>query len=120
MRRLLTVCVFVIGVAPVAWAGEGDIGPVFIENLSVIAIPTGGHLAGNMEIKIANGFSLPAGVTCDKNHITTKKANDPDRAMLSLLLQAHNSRRPVKLRITDNPAHAAFSGRCSLALVTLN
>lgn len=120
MKRLLTVCCFLVGVAPIAWAGDGDIGPVFIEHLSVIAIPTGGHAAGNMEIKIENGFVLPAGVTCDKNHITTKKVNDPDRAMLSLLLQAHNSRRPVRLRITDNSVHEAFTGRCSLALVTLN
>lgn len=120
MKRLLVVCLFVVGIAPVALAGDATIGPVFIENLSIVAIAAGGHLAGNMEVRIENGFVLPAGVTCDKSHITTKKANDPDRAMLSLLLQAHNSRRSVTLRITDNATHAAYSGRCSLVWVTLN
>ena len=65
-------------------AGEGDIGPVVIEHLGIIATATSGHIAGNMEIKIKNGFTLPPGVMCDKTYITTKKTTDPDRAMLNM------------------------------------
>ena len=61
-----------------AFAGEGDISPVKIERFAIIATATGGHLAGNMEIKILGGFKLPVGVFCDTNYITTKKTTDPD------------------------------------------
>lgn len=102
-----------------AFAGEGDIGPVQIERLGIIATATGGHMAGNMEIRIKNGFTLPSGVSCDTNYITTRKTTDPDRAMLSMLLKVQTTAQPIRLRITDNPAYTAYPGRCSLEIVDL-
>ena len=125
MRRALTTTFaistlfLVFALSKTAFAAEGDIGPVVIERISIIAVATGGHLAGNMEVKIENGFTPPAGMTCDHNFITTRKITDPDRAMLSLLLQAQTSRRFVFLRITDNATLTAFAGRCSVEIVTL-
>jgi hypothetical protein len=100
-------------------AAEGDIGPVLIERIAIIATPTGGHIAGNMEVKIKNGFALPAGVTCDTNFITTRKTTDPDRSMFSELLQAKLTSRPVRLRITNSTQFRAFPGRCSIEIVDL-
>jgi len=45
-----------------ASATEGDIGPVYIDRVAVIAIASGGHTAGNFEIQIKGGFSVPAGM----------------------------------------------------------
>ena len=119
MKKLLMYAIIVLTSSQTILAGEGDIGPVVIERLAIIATATGGHIAGNMEIKIKNGFTLPAGVSCDKNFITTKKTTDPDRAMFDLLLKAKGTPQLVFLRITDNPALKAFAGRCSLEIVDL-
>jgi hypothetical protein len=102
-----------------AFAGEGDIGPLAIERVGIIATATGSHIAGNMEVKIENGFVVPAGMTCDNNYITTKKTTDPDRAMFYMLLKAQTVRKPVFLRITDNPTLTAYPGRCSIEIVDL-
>lgn len=100
-------------------AGHADIYPVFIEHLSVIAIPSGGHLAGNFEVKIKGGFSLSNGVICDPNYITTLKSVDIDKRLFSLLTVAHSTKQAVQLRITDDPNFTAFAGRCSLVWVNL-
>lgn len=100
-------------------AGEVDIQPVKVDSIGIIATATGGHIAGNMEIKITGGFTLPAGMSCDKTYITTKAVDDPGRDMLSLLLKNQGTPRFVRLRITDDPAHTAFPGRCSLQIVEI-
>jgi len=102
-----------------AIAGEGDITPVKIERLAIVATATGGHLAGNMEIKILGGFKLPIGVFCDTTYITTRKTTDPDRAMFNMLLAAQTATSPpkIRLRISDAPALTAYPGRCSLEIV---
>ncbi|MCE7980072.1 MAG: hypothetical protein DYG89_02675 [Caldilinea sp. CFX5] len=93
--------------------------PVQIESIAIIGVGAPiGHLNGNMEIKIKNGFSLPAGVKCDTNYITTKRAVDPDRAMLSLLRDAYNAHRTVQLYITDDSIFTAYPGRCSIIAVS--
>jgi hypothetical protein len=102
-----------------AYAGEGDIGPITIERLGIIATATGGHIAGNMEVKIKNGFALPSGVKCATDYITTKKVTDPDRAMFYMLLKAQTTPQPIRLRITDDPALRAYPGRCSIEIVDL-
>jgi len=51
-----------------AAAGTADIGPVYIERVTVVALASGGHQAGNMELKIQGGFAVPPGVArtrCD-------------------------------------------------------
>ena len=62
-----------------AQAAEGDIGPVLLDSVGVLEVAGGGHLAGNMEIKIRGGFTVPSGLTCDNNYITTLKSTDSSR-----------------------------------------
>jgi hypothetical protein len=100
-------------------AGQGDIGPVFIESIAVIALPAGGHLAGNMEVKIKGGFVIPSGVSCDGTYITTLKSVDVDKRLFALLTIAQATKQAVTLRITDDPSLSAFAGRCSLVWVFL-
>ena len=102
-----------------ASAAEGDIGPVYIDRVAVIAIASGGHTAGNFEIQIKGGFSVPAGMNCDSNYITTLKSVDADRRMLTMATTAQVTKQPVYLRITDDPTYRAFGGRCSLVWVIL-
>ncbi|PXW79688.1 hypothetical protein C8R34_1622 [Nitrosomonas sp. Nm84] len=117
--KLLISTILAIVLSQNAFAGTGLI-QVKIERVAVISnVPVLPHLAGNMEIKIKNGFTPPAGVNCDTNFITTKKVNDPARSMLTLLLQAHASQKDVQLWITDSATHTAYPGRCSLQIVNL-
>ena len=102
-----------------ASAAEGDIGPVYIDRVAVIGVASGGHNAGDFQIQIKGGFTVPTGMTCDSNFITTLKSVDADRRMLSLATTAQVTKQPVYLRITDAPANTAFSGRCSLVWVNL-
>ena len=117
MQRLFMAILMMLVTSTHAFAEEGDVSPVQIDTVAVIGVATGGHLPGNMEIKILNGFSLPAGVSCDQTYITTKKASDPDGAMLKMLEEAQTTKRNIRLRITDSPALRAYPGRCSLELV---
>lgn len=100
-------------------AGEGDIGPVYIQDVSVIALPSGGHLAGNLEVRVKGGFTVPASVSCDGNWITTLKSVDADKRLFALLSLAQTTKQPVGLRITDDGNYRAFPGRCSLVWVFL-
>lgn len=102
-----------------AQAAEGDIGPVLLDSVGVLEVAGGGHLAGNMEIKIRGGFTVPSGLTCDNNYITTLKSTDSSRRMFALLTLAHVQGKSVRLRITDAPELRAFNGRCSLMWVGL-
>jgi len=102
-----------------ASAAEGDIGPVYIERVAVIGIASGGHNAGDFQIQIKGGFTVPTGMTCDSNFITTLKSVDADRRMLTMATTAQVTKQPVYLRITDVPAYTAFGGRCSLVWVNL-
>jgi hypothetical protein len=105
--------------APRASAAEGDVGPVYVERVSVIAIASGGHQAGNLELQIKGGFTVPSGMNCDSNYITTLKSVDADRRLFALASIAQITKQPVYLRITDDPTYRAFDGRCSLVWVSL-
>ena len=123
MKNLLSVALAGVGLqfglcAP-GVAGEVNIYPVYIQDVSVIALPSGGHLAGNLEVRVKGGFTVPAGMSCDGNWITTLKSVDADKRLLALLSLAQTSKQPVHLRITDDPAYTAFPGRCSLVWVSL-
>ena len=92
--------------------------------VSVIgATSTGGHPPGNMEIHVPAG-SIPGGVNCPGNqaneYITWKISADPDRAMFRVLSDAIVGNKSVNLRISDNPALTAWSGRCSLVAAGVN
>ncbi|WAC74961.1 hypothetical protein OU995_09810 [Roseateles sp. SL47] len=107
-------------IATTAWATETDIGPVYLDSVGVLQVAGGGHLAGNMEIKIRGGFTLPSGMVCSNVYITTLKTTDPDRRMFALLTSAHLMGKAVRLRITDAPELNAFNGRCSLMWVGID
>ncbi|MFC7420815.1 hypothetical protein ACFQNF_13175 [Iodobacter arcticus] len=96
------------------FAAQGDIGPVYLEKVIVIALASGGHSAGNLEIQIKDSFVVPQGLNCNNTYITTLKSTDADKRLYSLLLLAQSTKQPVHLRITDDPAYTAFHGRCSL------
>jgi len=102
-----------------ALAAQGDVNLVYVESVGVIPIAYGGHLTGNMEIKIKGGFAVPAGLSCDSNYITTLKTVDADRRLFALLSIAQATKQPVHLRVSDDAAYSAFPGRCSLLGVTL-
>lgn len=87
---------------------------MYIERVAVIAIAAGGHQAGDLELKIQGGFTVPPGVSCDSMYITTLKSVDADRRLFALTSMAQITRQPVYLRITDEPMYAAYSRRCSL------
>ena len=118
MKKLLWSVIATLVLSQNALAGVNTI-EVQIESVGIIATAFGGHQAGNMEIKIKNGFQLPSGVYCDTSYITTKKKIDSDRAMFSLLRDAKVSGGTVQLIITDDKAHSAYSGRCSLLAAVL-
>jgi hypothetical protein len=113
---LISVIGFTTAWTSVASAGTTSI-KVKIETVSVIATAFGGHKAGNVELKIKDSFS-PSGVNCSHDFLTTLKTVDSDRAMLSLLRDAHNSDREVLLGITDDAKYTAYSGRCSVVFVS--
>jgi hypothetical protein len=117
MKKLLLPILSALALSQNVFAGTGVIEPVQIEGIAVIATAYGSHIAGNMEIKIKNGFIPPLGVSCDTNFITTKKTIDPDRAMLTLLQEAKTAGRNVRLYITNDSANTAYPGRCSLIAV---
>lgn len=123
MKNLLSVAFAAVGLqfglCTPGVAGEGDIYPVYIQDVSVIALPSGGHLAGNLEVRIKGGFTVPPSVSCDGNWITTLKSVDADKRLFALLSLAQTTKQPVGLRITDDPAYTAWPGRCSLVWVSL-
>ena len=100
-------------------AAQGDVGPVYIEKVAVIAIAAGGHLPGNLEIQVKGGFMVPSGLSCDGTYITTLKSVDADKRLFALLTLAQATRQPVYLRITDDPTYTAIGGRCSLVWVNV-
>ena len=121
MRKLLILSIIVFASSRNVFGSEADI-TVRITSLAIIAThtPANGHLAdGNMEVKLRTAFVIPAGFTCtDNTFITTLRATDPDRAMLSLLLKAGIG-PIIRLRITDDAAKTAYPGRCSIQVVEI-
>lgn len=72
-----------------ALAATAPLGPVYIDNVTAIESAIGSHVQGNMEIKIKDGFPIPAGLSCiDSSYITTLKSGDPTLRMFILLTLA--------------------------------
>ncbi len=103
-----------------ALAAQADIGPVYIESVSVVALTSGGHSSGNLEAKIKGGFTVPSSVNCNNTYITTLKSVDADKRLFGLLTMAQTTGQPVMMRITDDPTYTAFNGRCSLVWATIS
>lgn len=101
-----------------AQAAQGLIGPVTLDFVSIVSSYPG-HKPGNMEVGIAGGFSLPAGVYCDTNYITTLKSAENYQQMFELLVAAHTAKRQVVLGISNEQDRNAYPGRCSLTLVNM-
>lgn len=122
MAKLLApMCVMIgLGVnSGFANAGEGDIGPVYLDSVSAIQVAGGGHQAGNLEVKIKGGFTVPAGVSCDSQYITTLRTVDSDKRLFGILTVAQVAKQPVYMHITDSSTYTAFPGRCSVMWATL-
>jgi len=98
-----------------ASAGTVQLG-ASLDSVTVVGPTAFGHQAGNVEIKVTNGFSSPS-LSCDSNYITTKNSVPNYKEMLTMLLAAQLANRPVVLGITDDPSLTAFGGRCSLVSV---
>ena len=93
---------------------------VGIDDVTVFQVGASGHIAGNLEIKVRGGFTLPATATCsDRVYITTLKSVDADKRLLAILLTAQTTKQLVTLFLSDDPAYTAFGGRCSLVAVSL-
>jgi hypothetical protein len=118
-NAMITVVFLQLGVCGTALAGDGYIGPVYIDQVGTVALPVAGHIAGNFEIKVGGSFTPPAGVSCDGTYITTLKTVDADKRMLMMASLAQATKQPVYLFITDDPSYRAFGGRCSLLGITL-
>lgn len=101
-----------------AMAGQGVIGPVNLDYVSAIS-DVASHKPANLEIGISGGFSVPSGVSCNNQYITTLASAPNYDSMFQLLVAAHINNRQVFLGITDDASKNAFSGRCSLTLVNL-
>ncbi|WP_300751570.1 hypothetical protein [Janthinobacterium sp.] len=116
--RFLSLLLMTAISSPAA-AAVGATGPVYIENISIIEQAVLGHRAGNLELKIKDGFTLPAGLTCSNVYITTLEADDPKKRLFALLTAAKMTQQPLLLHISDDPQHAAIPGRCSLVAATV-
>lgn len=99
-------------------AGEGYFGPASIDFISVVS-DVGGHKPGNLEIGIAGGFTLPAGVSCSNQYITTLRSVVNYDSMLEVLLAGYINNKQFLIGITDDPSKTAYAGRCSLTFVNL-
>jgi len=121
MRKINKLIVFALGgglLVNSVNAAEGLIGPVNLDFVSIVSSYTG-HQPGNMEVGISGGFSLPAGVYCDSNYITTLKSAEAYQQMFDLLVAAHTEKRQVVLGISNDPEKNAYPGRCALTLVNM-
>ncbi len=89
-----------------------------LDSVAIIGPTAFGHQAGNMEIKVTNGFSSPQ-LSCDSNYITTRNNVPNFKEIYAMLLAAQLANRPVVLGVTDDPALNAFGGRCSIVSVSI-
>lgn len=113
---LITFCVFASNMSN---ATDAAIGPVTLDTVGIVNVAGFGHAAGNLEVKITNGISNLNGASCDPNYLTTRNTGEGFDAMVSVLLTAQVSGQSLLLGITDNPAHTAFPGRCSLVYAVI-
>ena len=113
------VAVALISGSNFSCAGTLEVGPVYLDSVSVIGSAAFGHAAGNIEIKVTNGIGSPAGITCDSNYIATRNTVPNFKEILSTLLAAQVAQKPVRIGITDDPSATAFGGRCSLVSVAI-
>jgi len=118
MKKILLMCLIVIGFSNFSYAAQGILHSVYIERVAVIS-SWGAHVPGNMEVKIKDGFALPAGVVCDNNHLATLKTVDGFNLMFTLLITAQSKNQPVMLGIANDASLTAYPGRCSIKFVSL-
>lgn len=116
--KLLAAVLAASGLAA-AHAGDGVAGPVTVDVVSLYVAKAAPRDAGSVTVTVAGGFTLPAGVKCDAKYVTTSQASDPDRSLFKIATQALDSRQTVRLYISDDPALAAYPGRCSLKGIEL-
>lgn len=111
--------IVLLGASLAAQAADGVVGPVNIDVVSLYVARASPREAGTVTITVRNGFTLPAGVHCDPQYVSTSRASDPDRSLFAIVDQAWNYGQTVNLIITDDPAFNAYPGRCSLKGIEL-
>lgn len=97
-----------------AFATEGDLLNVTVRSIGTIGTAFGYHQAGNFEVTFGAPYVLPTGLVCDSVYFTTKRGNDPDRLMFTMLREAKELKLKVGVRLSDAPYLQAFPGRCSI------
>ena len=117
--RVVLGLLAVIVPAQTAHASDVQLVSVDIDSLAVIQQAIGGHQAGDMEVRLTAGYDPQRlGLNCyDPFYLTTLRTDDSDKRMFELLTAARVSGRPVTMWITDDPAHTAYFGRCSVEVV---
>ena len=120
MRKYSLIILAVILISTNTRAAEATVNLVKINSVAIVNAKLGLlHQIGNMEFQIDYDGQPEHRLSCDKYLITTLKAIDSDRSMLSLLLAARTNELYVTLEITDDPNLTAYPGRCSLRAVNL-
>jgi hypothetical protein len=109
------ICGAIVATSTVsALANEGELVNVTVRSIGAIGTGFGSHLAGNFEVTLDSPYNMPASLNCNSVYITTKRANDPDRLIFTMLREAKELKLKVGLRLSDEPALQAFPGRCSI------
>ncbi|MEZ8822882.1 hypothetical protein AB6E04_00890 [Vibrio amylolyticus] len=112
--RVITGFLLTIFASSSVQAKDVHLGPQMIESVAIVNSASFGHNAGNLEVKIEGGITDLKGLNCDVNYLTTTNDGVGFDNMVSVLLAAHVSSKPVLLGVTDNPAYNAYPGRCSI------
>ena len=115
--KLLVCGALVAGSSFGALAAEGELANVTIRSIGAIGTAFGSHLAGNFEVTFDSPYVMPAGLNCSTIYVTTKRANDPDRLIFTMLREAKELKLKVGMRLSDASNLQAFPGRCSILAV---
>ena len=99
------------------FAAEGELANVTVQSVATIGTAFGYHQAGNFEVTFTGPYVLPTGLICNTVYFTTKRFNDPDRLMFTMLRQAKELKLKVGVRLSDSPSLQGYPGRCSLIAV---
>lgn len=119
-HRILICIILAVFSIPGAFGATYTVELATVEDVTILQVAVGNHVAGNMEIKIKGGFVPSGNASCvDRMYITTLKTVDSDKRMFALLMTAQATKQRVTLFITDDPSYTAYPGRCSLYAVSM-
>ena len=82
---LLVVCSCYFSLA---FADTVSTGAVYIDSIAAIELQTAGHAPGNFEVKLREPLPAIADISCHNTYLTTKKVNDPNGRIFTMLILA--------------------------------